>query len=122
MVMARDSIDNELNRSESIDESPSDVSVDGPTDNSLEKTLTADIKSHTAALAPVREETVPSGTFGSLPFFISGVVLSIIGLVVFQAYENQRASSQADYVEKSYALLTLSQQMPAAAADAVRAG
>lgn len=127
--MARDSIDNELNRSESIDETPSDVSVDetprdvsvdGPTDTALEKTLTADIKSHTATIAPVREETRTSGTFGSLPFFISGIVLSIIGLVVFQAFENQRASSQAKHVEKSYALLTLSQQVPTAAAAALR--
>jgi len=46
-----------------------------------------------------------------LPLIITVVIVSIIGLVVFQTLETRRASGQAEYVERASSLLQLSQSI-----------
>jgi len=63
MAMARDSIDNALNASDSIN-----GSVDVPIHAELEKSLATDIKDQVAAIDSTRNESATDGAFGSLPF------------------------------------------------------
>ena len=47
----------------------------------------------------------------NLPFLIVAVIISIIGLVVFQTLTSQRAAGQAVFVERASSLLMLSQRV-----------
>ena len=60
------------------------------------------------------------GILENVPFLITGVVLSIIALVIFLTFETRRATTQAEHVESSSRLLALSQQVAIEANSATR--
>lgn len=108
MAIARDSIDDKLDNNETPNESLDEGAVDVDLEDPLISTLDTD-SSDIDTKPP--KPSVFSAILGNLPFLITGMVLLIIVLVVFQTLETQRAASQAEYVERSSRLLALSQQI-----------
>jgi twitching motility protein PilJ len=103
-----------------------------PDRSSLNETLSGNVRNLSApiseedlsARAEYYEEEEPAkgggggGILESVPFLLTGLILSIVALVVLLAFETQRAASQAEYVERSSQLLALAQQVSIDARDA----
>ena len=117
MAIARDSIDDKMEVSETGDESLDRASVDVDLEDPLVSTL--DTEPSNIDNRPAKPSTI-SAILSNLPFLITGMILLIVVLVVFQTLETQRAASQAEYVERSSKLLALSQQIAVDAGTATR--
>jgi len=52
-----------------------------------------------------------NGILESVPILITGVIISIVALVLLQAFETRHAASKAEFIERSSKLLALSQQV-----------
>ena len=117
MAIARDSMDDKLEVSETGDESPDQASVDVDLEDPLVSTLDTDPPNIDSRPA---KPSMISTILSNLPFLITGMILLIIVLVVFQTLETQRAASQAEYVERSSNLSALSQQIAVDAGTATR--
>ncbi len=61
------------------------------------------------APGPARSGRVRSGV--GLPIIITVIIVSIVGLVVFQTLETRRSTGQAEFVERASSLLMLSQSI-----------
>ena len=116
MAIAQNSIEDKLEMNETLNGSLDDVPVDVNRDDPLVSNLEPD--SMEVETQSTRSSAV-SGILENLPFLITGIVLLIIVLVVFQTLEMQRAASQAEYVERSSGLLALSQQIAVDASTAI---
>lgn len=103
MATAQDSLNETLNTSQSSSRLSSMGGGGDPLDMAIEASP------DTARPRASRPATGRSGV--GLPLIITVVIVSIIGLVVFQTLESQRASGQAEYVERASSLLQLSQSI-----------
>ena len=119
MAIARDSIDDKMEVNETDNESLDQASVDVDLEDPLVSSHDGD--SSNVATRPAKPSMM--GTIlSNLPFLITGMILLIIVLVVFQTLERQRAASQAEYVERSSKLSALSQQLAVDAGIATSGG
>ena len=108
MAIARDSIDDKLDVNETDNESLDQATVDVDLEDPLVSTLDTD-----SSDIDIRsgKPSMIGAILSNLPFLITGMVLLIVVLVVFQTLETQRAASQAEYVERSSKLSALAQQI-----------
>jgi len=101
MATAQDSLNDSLNRSDGSSQRPA-MRSGGPLDMEIDAEERS--RADTSGRAPRR-----SGV--GLPLIITIVIVSIIGLVVFQTLETRRATGQSEYVERASSLLMLSQSI-----------
>ena len=119
MATARDAINGKLDMNDALNETlngtlrdmPAADAEDPLASNSEEDTLNPDTSA---------SEPQGGGILENVPFLITGVILSIIALVVFLTFETRRATTQAEYIEISSRLLALSQQVAIDANSATR--
>ncbi|MDJ0955261.1 MAG: methyl-accepting chemotaxis protein [Arenicellales bacterium] len=117
MAIARDSIDDKMEVNETDNESLDQASVDVDLEDPLVSSHDGDPSN--VATRPAKPSMI-STILSNLPFLITGMILLIIVLVVFQTLERQRAASQAEYVERASKLSALSQQITVDAGIATR--
>ena len=120
MATARDATNGKLDINEALNETLNGTLRDMPAAAAAEDPLASNIEEDTFSPDTSASEPQGGGILENVPFLITGVILSIIALVVFLTFETRRATTQAEYVESSSRLLALSQQVAIDASSATR--